>query len=90
MKHILLSALLPITFFFISCSDGSKKSINWNPDMANSYDELVKGFKNPPIDFSTAPFWVWNDDVTKEKIDFQLAEFKDKGIHMVLYIPDRD
>ena len=87
MKNILLSAVFSVTLFFISCNDGSKKSINWNPDMANSLDELMKGFKNPPIDFSTAPFWVWNDDVTKEKIDFQLAEFKDKGIHMVFIHP---
>lgn len=55
--------------------------------MANSLDELKAGFKNPPIDFSTAPLWVWNDDVSEEKIDFQLTEFKDKGIHMVFIHP---
>ncbi len=55
--------------------------------MANSLDELKAGFKNPPVDFSTAPFWVWNDDVTEEKIDFQLNEFKQKGIQMVFVHP---
>lgn len=55
--------------------------------MANSLEELKSGFINPPIDFSTTPFWVWNDQVTKEKIDYQLAQFKDKGIHMVFIHP---
>lgn len=55
--------------------------------MANTLAELKAGFKNPPVDFSTAPFWVWNDQVTKEKIDFQLQEFKDKGLHMVFIHP---
>lgn len=70
-----------------SCQQGSDKNISWNPEMANSLGELKAGFQNPPIDFSTAPFWVWNDLVTKEKIDFQLQEFKDKGMHMVFVHP---
>ena len=74
MKYI--SSILLITICLSSCQTSSDKSINWNPNMANSLEELKAGFKNPPIDFSTAPLWVWNDDVSEEKIDFQLAEFK--------------
>ena len=70
-----------------TCQSDSGNSIKWNPEMANTLDELKAGFKNPPIDFSSAPLWVWNDDVNEEKIDFQLAEFKDKGIHMVFIHP---
>ena len=73
----LITLIICAVFIFISsCHTDSNIRINWNPDMANSLEELKEGFKNPPIDFSTAPFWVWNDEVTEEKIDFQLKEFK--------------
>ena len=70
-----------------SCQTDFRQSIKWNPDMANTLEELQKGFKNPSIDFSPAPLWVWNDRITKEKIDFQLKEFKDHGIHMAFIHP---
>jgi hypothetical protein len=80
--------LLPaLVLFLFSCQSNLEKSIKWNPDMANSLDELKAGFKNPPVDFSSAPLWVWNDKVTQEKIDFQLSEFKDKGIYMAFIHP---
>lgn len=72
---------------FSSCQFDANENINWNPDMANTLEELQAGFKNPSIDFSTAPFWVWNDQITEEKIDFQLQEFKDRSIHMVFVHP---
>ena len=86
MKNNYIFALA-ICVFFSSCQFSSEHSINWNPRVANSLDELKAGFKNPPIDFSSAPLWVWNDEINEEKIDFQLAEFKDKGIHMVFIHP---
>jgi len=70
-----------------SCNDSDNSKIVWNPQMANSLDELKAGFNNPSIDFSPAPLWVWNDKVTNEKIDFDLEQFKDKGIHMVFIHP---
>ncbi len=83
----------PVFFLLLSlwilgaCQNGTDKSLKWNPEMANTLAELKAGFKTPSIDFSTAPFWVWNDQVTKEKVDFQLQEFKDKGMHMVFIHP---
>jgi len=37
-------------------------------------------FKNPPKRFSPIPFWFWNDEMDEEKINWELNEFKDKGI----------
>ncbi len=87
-KYDRYTSLIFIFFIFIFLS-GCKKanSIKWDLDKANTLQELQQGFKNPPIDFSTAPFWVWNDVITEEKIDFQLMEFKDRGIHMVFIHP---
>ncbi len=55
--------------------------------MAYSFDELTKGFKNPPIDFSPAPLWVWNERMTNDLIDFQMQEFKNTGTNMVFIHP---
>jgi hypothetical protein len=52
-----------------------------------SFDSVLRHFKNPPITYSTAPLWVWNDLITPEKIDQQLREFKEQGIHMAFIHP---
>ncbi|MBD3374575.1 hypothetical protein GF406_06005 [candidate division KSB1 bacterium] len=41
-------------------------------------------FKQPPAEFNTTPFWVWNDEVTREKIDTQLQEFKSQNINSIM------
>lgn len=88
-KHFasLLFLFFAIILFFTSCHTDSDTAINWDPEKANTLKELQQGFLNPPIDYSTAPLWVWNDVITEEKIDFQLKEFKDRGIHMVFIHP---
>ena len=48
---------------------------------------LKKHFKTPAIEFSTAPFMVWNDKVTEEKIDHMLQDFKEQGIHQLFIHP---
>ncbi len=56
-------------------------------EVTDNFKNLIKGFKDPPIEYSTAPFWVWNDDVTRLKIDEQLPDFKEKGISQVFIHP---
>jgi len=46
----------------------------------NEYDSLIKEFKDPGPGYRSAPLWVWNNDVSKEDIDFSLKEFKKQGI----------
>jgi hypothetical protein len=87
MKILSTIAVFASFIVLLSCKTNSDQNIKWNPKMANSLEELKAGFKNPPVDFSTAPLWVWNDKVTEEKIDFQLSEFKDKGIYMAFIHP---
>ncbi len=54
--------------------------------VTDNFNSLIKDFKDPPIEYSTAPFWVWNDDVTRLKIDQQLPDFKEKGISQVFIL----
>ena len=51
------------------------------------YEQLLKNFNNPPAEYRTAPFWVWNNDVSKEDIDRTLTEFKEKGLGGVVLHP---
>lgn len=39
----------------------------------------MKKFKNPPMESRPAPFWSWNDDMTKEELTRQVREMGDKG-----------
>ena len=59
------------------------------PEKGNvgSFAELAELFKSPPASFRSAPLWTWNDDVTEQQIDEQLADFKDKGIWGVFVHP---
>lgn len=52
-----------------------------------TFEYLSENFKDPPTEYSTAPFWVWNDRVTMEKIDRQLALYKEEGINMIFIHP---
>lgn len=53
----------------------------------NEYKTLIKEFKDPGIDYRPAPLWVWNNDVSKEDIDFSLGELKTQGIGGVFIHP---
>ncbi len=52
-----------------------------------SFEQLRPLFNNPPAAYRSAPLWVWNDDMTEEEIDTQLADFKEKGIGGVFVHP---
>ena len=41
---------------------------------------LKEKFKNPGIEFRSAPFWSWNDDLKDEELRRQIKEMKEKGI----------
>ncbi|WP_217594720.1 glycosyl hydrolase [Cohnella sp. GbtcB17] len=39
----------------------------------------LQAFNDPPSSYRPAPLWVWNDDMTDERIREQLRELKDAG-----------
>ena len=53
----------------------------------DTYETLLKAFRNPASEFRSAPLWVWNDRVTKDEIRQQLADFKERGIGGVFIHP---
>ena len=48
---------------------------------------IEKNFQNPPAQYRPAPFWIWHEKVTRNKIKEQLTDFKDKGIGGVFVHP---
>ncbi|MCX8160102.1 MAG: glycosyl hydrolase [Candidatus Saccharicenans sp.] len=54
---------------------------------SGSLAETFKLFSEPPSDYRPAPLWVWNEDMTPEKISAQLRDLKDKGFGGVFVHP---
>jgi hypothetical protein len=80
MKKFRILCLFALVVFLMTFSCKKKSTLE-------SYQETLQLFKNPSADFSTSPFWVWNDKVTHEKIDSQLVSYRDIGIRQVIIHP---
>ena len=53
------------------------------PDFAT----LSSQFTDPPREYTTAPFFVWNADINSEEIDKDLVSFKNAGSSQVFIHP---
>jgi hypothetical protein len=51
------------------------------------FKTLTPQFKEPPREYTTAPFFVWNGEITKEEIDNDLVSFKNAGSSQVFVHP---
>jgi alpha-L-rhamnosidase len=51
------------------------------------FKTLQSQFKEPPAEYTTAPFFVWNADITKDEIDKFLTDFKNAGSSQVFVHP---
>jgi len=45
-----------------------------------TYEALRTAFADPPAGYRSAPLWVWNDEMDRDKIKRQLEDFKARGI----------
>jgi len=66
---------LAILLGLASCNS-VQKSGNSN---INNFEALRKEFAEPAKEYGTAPFFVWNNIVTREQIDRTLTDLKEKG-----------
>ncbi len=81
MKKTLALGLIVVLigFFFSHCQ---KKRLS-----GDTSAHVLKAFADPPDEFRSAPLWVWNDRITTEQIEIQLADFKDHGLGGVFIHP---
>jgi len=49
--------------------------------------KLPAEWLDPPKEFSQAPFWFWNDDLSKEELARQMADFQAHGVHAFVIHP---
>lgn len=78
-----IPVLLIISLNFWAC----RPDIGSHKDNSADFDSIKKHFASPAPEYSTAPFMVWNDKVSKDKIDQMLLEFSDQGIYQVFIHP---
>lgn len=78
-RLVFLVSVLMAGFLATSCRQPSAGS--------GSLAETSKMFSDPPPEFRPAPLWVWNEDMTSEKIGTQLRDLKDKGFGGVFVHP---
>ncbi len=82
-KSVFIVLFGVMTLFLWQCS--MFKSI---PSLrSESFSDLKNLFQNPPSEYRTVPFWVWNDEITETQIDEQLSDFKSKGFGGVFVHP---
>ena len=51
-----------------------------NPSQREESD-YESAWKDPPREFSQAPFWFWNDELSEQEISRQLQDFCDHGVY---------
>lgn len=78
----LFFALFAGMIIFQSCKE-KIVSENKVPDFLT----LSSQFKEPANEYTTAPFFVWNAEITKEEIDNFLTDFKNAGSSQVFIHP---
>jgi hypothetical protein len=48
---------------------------------------LPPEWRNPPHEFSQAPFWFWNDDLSEQELLRQMEDFRAHGVHAFVIHP---
>jgi hypothetical protein len=80
MKKVLVIgfSILGVCFLISAC----KSKVQ-----GDAYADVLKAFTDPPAEYRSAPLWVWNDHMTNEQIETQLADFQAHGIGGVFIHP---
>jgi hypothetical protein len=82
IKHIFTGFLLMLYLMFVASCNMQTGSNN-----LGDIEEFRSMFSNPPSEYRSAPLWFWNEQVSKEGIDFQMKEFKKVGMGGVFVHP---
>lgn len=81
--HFIVSIFVIVSFCITSVRAKGKN----NKSAVHTLTQLQSLFMEPPVEYRSAPLWVWNDDITEKQIDEQLADLKSGGIGGVFIHP---
>ncbi len=80
-----IPATLVLGIFMLSSCQQEEKPVLTS--RINSYEQLISVFSDPPSAYRSAPFWVWNKEVSEEDIDRTLRDLKRRGFGGVFLHP---
>ena len=75
-------ALFTITFILNSCKKNAINEVK-----VSDFATLSSQFSEPPREYTTAPFFVWNAEITRDEIDNYMISFKNAGSSQVFIHP---
>ena len=81
-QFLAILALIVIATILNSCKKEKTSEVKV-PDFAT----LTSQFNQPPREYTTAPFFVWNAEITREEIDKFMEDFKKEGSSQVIIHP---
>ncbi|MCX6254209.1 MAG: glycosyl hydrolase [Bacteroidia bacterium] len=87
MKALKLNYLAFIITFLAGSLLFSCKNNVINEVKVPDFATLSSQFSEPPREYTTAPFFVWNAEITKEEIDKDMVSFKNAGSSQVFIHP---
>jgi len=79
-RNLLKSAGVGSTLLFFENQSGLGQSLQ-------GQGPFLTQWKNPPREFSQAPFWFWNDTLSETEIARQMQDFCDHGVYGVVIHP---
>src|SRR5450759_2510357 len=82
LSNVAFSIVILTGTLLLSC----KKTVI-NEVKVPDFSTLSSQFKEPPREYTTAPFFVWNAEITNEEIDKDLISFKNAGSSQVIIHP---
>ena len=84
-RIIKTTVILSLLTFAIQLNSCKKTVIN--EVKVSDFATLKSQFNEPPKEYTTAPFFVWNADITSDEIDKDLVSFKNAGSSQVFIHP---
>jgi hypothetical protein len=84
VKIVHLLILAGTILLLVAISSCNRKPVQ---EGIHSDKELKQLFADPPSEYWNSPHWDWNEQTSKEGIDFQMKEFKKAGIGGVFVYP---
>ncbi len=79
--------VLSIALLFSALCGAGASTPNPAASGVDSYAQLRDLFAKPPAEFSTAPFFVWNGEMTEAEIDKHLTSYQAQGIRAFFIHP---
>ena len=84
-RKLILIIVLISQFALTDCKPHNSK-LAYRTEIKD-FENLIVLFEDPTSEFRSAPFWIWHEIITEDKIEHSLKELKEKGFGGVFVHP---